>query len=373
MSFWGKGRLAARTVAGLALLAMGSAVQAGVIGFESGNIVLNNTLNVPEFTSVSFAQSYDQAPLVFALASNQGSHPSALRVRNVSRDGFEIAQLEPDNLDGGHLSMAIDYFAITPGSHDLGNGLVFEAGSLLTDTTIARSGGSYDAITFANGFVSAPALLTQIQTMNSEAGAPPVSTSSPWLVSSATSLTATGAELALDRTEVSDGGTVLPEQLGYVAISAGLYDLSDILGNDITVASLLSDANIFGWDDTAGVTSGSTVSFNAGFSTAPRVVASLVTRNGNNGGWLRRGAISATGIALAVDEDQFRDSERNHIGERAGVLAFSDSFAWAQPSPSFGSGVVGSSAVPISSTLWLLLMACVGLLWLRRWQDSGSQ
>ena len=51
-----------------------------------------------------------------------------------------------------------------------------------------------------------------------------------------------------------------------------------------------------------------------------------MTRNGNNGGWLRRCSQSSSSIGLTVDEDIDTDSERSHIGEAAGIVAASTAF-----------------------------------------------
>ncbi|MCV6071418.1 hypothetical protein OFP26_38170, partial [Escherichia coli] len=53
----------------------------------------------------------------------------------------------------------------------------------------------------------------------------------------------------------------------------------------------------------------------SGFKSAPVLLASKRTRNGNNGGWLRRCSITKTGVALINEEDMQKDSERGHVVE----------------------------------------------------------
>ena len=50
------------------------------------------------------------------------------------------------------------------------------------------------------------------------------------------------------------------------------------------------------------------------------MVANQNTRNGGDGGWLRRCGLSTSGVSLTVDEDTDRDTERQHTTERAGVF-----------------------------------------------------
>ena len=53
------------------------------------------------------------------------------------------------------------------------------------------------------------------------------------------------------------------------------------------------------------------------------------TRNGNNGGWARRCAISNSALSQHIDEDQDNDSERSHIPEDISQLAFGQAFDWS--------------------------------------------
>ena len=65
----------------LVLASLTTVARAGVIGFEAGSVALNNTLDVPEFTAVSFAQSYAQAPPlpVRVAATSRSPSPAVLR------------------------------------------------------------------------------------------------------------------------------------------------------------------------------------------------------------------------------------------------------------------------------------------------------
>jgi hypothetical protein len=52
----------------------------------------------------------------------------------------------------------------------------------------------------------------------------------------------------------------------------------------------------------------------------------MATRNGGDGGWLRRGNLTASQINLRTDEDRSQDGERNHAAERASIAAFETTF-----------------------------------------------
>jgi hypothetical protein len=67
-------------------------------------------------------------------------------------------------------------------------------------------------------------------------------------------------------------------------------------------------------------------SFATPFATSPQAaVVSVAGMNGLNGGWAQMhgpNPLTATRIALSIDEDQVGDAERVHLGEQVAVIAF---------------------------------------------------
>ena len=63
------------------------------------------------------------------------------------------------------------------------------------------------------------------------------------------------------------------------------------------------------------------ISFGPSFSVPPIVIANKDTRNGGDGGWLRRCFLSAAQYAPVFDEDVYQDSERDHTNENYSFLA----------------------------------------------------
>jgi len=283
-----------------------------------------------DFTSVSFRQTYSTIPLVFVLPTTDGGDPCDIRIRNVTTAGFELSQVEPPPKDGAHAAMTVSYFAIEPGTATLSDGTVLHAGSLSTTTTVRSSAvfgsaGGFDPISFPSVFTVAPSLLAQVQTTNSETGAPG-GPSTPWLTAAVQNLSAAGAELSLERAEVNDGSSVtLPETIGYLAITPRASQFSDG-ANTILYDAFITGDTLTGWDDQSPAGSGVSVSFNQSLGAAPLVIGNLARRDGGDGGWLRRGALSGTSVRLTVDEDQFNDTERNHTTESASLVAFSQAF-----------------------------------------------
>ena len=144
------------------------AARPAMLRCEAAPVVVQATSVTPSWTSVSFLEPFDTTPLVFSLATNEGSQVSALRIRNVTTTGFEIVMVEPSNMDGRHVAMSTAYFAIEPGVAAPPDGTVCEAGWIDTTTTVQKtpvfpSVGGFESVTFTSDFgTSTPALLAQI-------------------------------------------------------------------------------------------------------------------------------------------------------------------------------------------------------------------
>jgi len=333
---------------------------------EAGNITIPTTSGT-NFVKVSFRQKFDVTPVIFAIATSTGSNPASLRIRNILiNDGptgsFEITIVEPSGEDGPHITMPVDYFAIEPGSYTLVDGTRIEAG--ITTTSAVQHGNnvvgaeSWSAINFPTAFSGTPAFLAQIQTMNNETGSPPGAPSIPWLTTAVDNLSTSGANLALERSEVDNGSVTTSENIGYIGIDTGTGNFTDINGIVINFQGLATGNNFDGWDNGCD-----TATFPTGlFSTAPLSFATKTSfRNASStdGGWFRRCSLSANSIGLTIDEDRDNDSERSHNPrESAGIVAFAQSFTFdstvTPPSPDpnwkIEVGIINLPAVASGST-----------------------
>ncbi|MEO1405233.1 MAG: hypothetical protein AAFV54_01920 [Pseudomonadota bacterium] len=296
---------------------------------EAGEVVLNDTFTTPTFTSVSFTQPFDVVPVIIALPTSEGGDPSALRIRNVSLTGFEVAQVEPPGNDGPHVDMTISFVAAEPGIHSLPDGTpggqTIIVGQVTTSSVQRSSvvGGPQGTtlVNFGATLGGQAAVVATIQTTNSEPAIAPDVPSEPWLTVSVLNPTASSAEFALERSEV-DEGTVLAETIGFIAAEAGVSGTFAALGGvPISWSAVRSTDTIVGITQLCEVITYSGSSF-----PEPRVVATKNTRDGADGGWLRQCSLSGTSVGLAIQEDISNDSESNHTTEVAGILAFSDSF-----------------------------------------------
>jgi len=315
----------ARAVTCLLAAAYLAGLPAAAWRIEADQVTLENTLSNPTATSVTFREPFDQVPVVVSLATSRGGNASDLRVHNVTTSGFDIVQVEGPAWDGPHLDMTVSYIAAEPGRHGLpGGSEIIVATRETTAVQAAPSTGlpsAWETISFATPMAGTPAIIAEIQTMNSESANPPSTGSIPWLTSVVNAADPDGFDIALERSEVASG-TVLSETVGYIALRVGASgSFLDIDDASVSWEARRSANVIDGWDDGCD-----SVGFASSSFAAPRVVASKNSRNGPDGGWLRQCSRNATSISLTVDEDRSGDAERSHGAERAGLLAFDRSF-----------------------------------------------
>lgn len=296
---------------------------ASAFELEMGAVTLNDTFTVPSWTTVTYAAPFDVRPLVFVLPTNQGSDPSTVRIRNISTSGFEVLQVEPTANDGPHVAMSTAYLAIEPGNHLLPDGSRITAIDVSTTASANRLlSVTWTGVSFPSVFGLSPAVLTQIQTLNNESLNPPGTSSAPFMDVSIQSLSTSFLQLTLERAESTAGTVAVAERVGVLAIDDQTnISFVDAAGIAVQLQSLATPDNIVGWTNGCIVNN-----YPVAFTTTPLTVASVNSRDGNNGGWIRRCSQSSTGLGLTVDEDIDTDSERSHTTERAGIVAASGAF-----------------------------------------------
>jgi len=294
---------------------------------EADSITVKRTRN-DTITHINFRQTYDTTPLVFTLPTTQGNNPATLRVVNVTTSGFDIYSIEPQGEDGPHIKMTkVAYIAIEPGEHTLPDGTKIVADTISTKKYQAKgdNSSSWEYVSL-NGFNTNPTILTEIQTRNNERSdeSVPDSVSKPWLTVAVDNISSSGFNVALERSETSDGVIANTENIAYLAIDSSLspnnHYFADNLQQKIEYETILIDNKINGWDD-----GGVKISFSKSYDN-PIAIAKKASRYESDGGWFRRKLIESDGITLVTDEDRAVDSERSHTLEKASVLVFSDSF-----------------------------------------------
>ena len=209
------------TVAGaLSLGVLGStglgSAQAVTIG-ETGTVSARQR-SESGWKSVSFdAPNLTNPIVIMKPVSHNGHHPSHIRLRNVTNDGFEYKIEEWDYLDGRHTKETFHYLALSEGIYDLaGTAISVEAGRVSTDTS------SSTHVDLGSTFDEEPAVLTQPQTFNGHEA-----------IVSRTEISSTDA-FGVSIQEQEAGGPGSPnyhkvETVGYVAVERGTGILDPVL------------------------------------------------------------------------------------------------------------------------------------------------
>ena len=344
------------------LLNMVVCVQGLGAQFIVGTYDARSTFDDPTPQRVLFDQRMDAVPLVFALTSDDGGQPALIRVFNADRDGFSSLIVETPGRDGLHLAMpSITYIAIVPGTVNIAGGPTIHAGSITTNaarghTPTFTNNSPWQPVTFGTTIgttTNPPAVLTGIQTNANNPSFNASNPADPFLSVAHNQVNNLGLEVNLERLETGSGNVnefnglpLQDETIGWLAVEQGIGSF-EVDGETIFYDFDVS-GGITGWDNGGG-----TANFTQTFDNAPLVAAQMNSRNGNNGGFLRRGAITTSGIDLIIDEDDFNDDERGHIAENVGFLAFSNGFVY----------------IPEPSTMLLLALGC-GITLLRRQRSS---
>jgi len=312
-----------RTVFCCALLGISLLRPAAAFEVEMGQAIVQDTFATPTWTTITFMRPFSVRPVVAVLPTTNGGDPMTLRVRNVTTTGFQVIQTEPNANDGAHLINTTAYVAIEPGNHVLPDGsriMVLEHSTTSFATRLIST--TWDTVAFPSIFPGTPAIVAQIQTMNSESGTPPSTSSIPFMDTGIRNVTTASFQVTLERAESTTGTVSSAERIGVIAIENNT-DLSfvDSLGTNARIQGFLTADNIRGYDNGCVINS-----YPSSFGGTPLSVASANRRDGLDGGWIRRCSESPGSLGLLLDEDIDNDSERGHTTEAAGIIAASTAF-----------------------------------------------
>lgn len=308
------------------------AAQASAGRIEAGSFTAHATTGTnttPDF--VTFQEPFDTPPIVIALIGRAENNPAKIRITNVTTTGFEELILEPDSnfttdtTQGRHVAELIHYVAVEAGRHVIPGGGIIEAGTTPVSAVQHGSGvtgaESWQTINFSAALPGTPIVLTHILSDISETRTVANQTSQPWITSQIRNIANNSFQAALQRSEVNEGPIPSAETIGWIAFpTTGTGTFPDTSGNTISWSSKRSD------DAIIGITS-ACVSATTGLNSANAIVVAKKTRiDGGDGGWVRRCSLTSTAIALAIDEDTSRDSERAHTDEPVEIIAFNQPF-----------------------------------------------
>ncbi len=261
--------------------------QAIALNIEVGEVsVTSNWVRVP------ITSTFENPIVIAGPPSYNVADPSVIRVRNVSKTGFEIMVDEWNYLDGAHTAESVRYLVMEKGRTTLPDGSIVEAGSF-TGTT------SFKTVKFSGTFAKAPVVLTTIASMNETD-----------TISGRIKGIGLTSFAYYFREQEKNVNTHANETVNYIAWEPGKGTIGSLQFEVATTGNSVTNA----WYTRA---------FQSTFSQMPMVLADMQSTNGTDTAALRMQKITATNFQVKVEEEQSKDSEVVHGTETVGYLAIS--------------------------------------------------
>ncbi len=259
-----------------------------------------------DWMMVDLPHAYGSMVVVATPGYDVESPPAVVRIRDAEGSSFQMkvdpaGGVTPTNVD-------VHYLVVEEGVYtEAEHGVTLEAVKFSSTVTDHRGSWAGEAREYANAYVN-PVVVGQVMSYNDPAF------STFWARGSSRAHPPSANRLFVGKTVSEDPDRVrLDETVGYIVIEAGSGEINGVgyvagLGSD-SVRGIQNNPPFF-----YPIT---------GVNDPTAAVASLAGMDGPNGGWAvlyGDAPVSATGIGLAVDEDQARDGERKHTTEQVGYI-----------------------------------------------------
>ncbi|MGB0892869.1 MAG: DUF6701 domain-containing protein [Parashewanella sp.] len=303
-------------------------------------------------------------PLIFitpTISSNNPENndgPASIFITNVTNQGFTWIQREPPtsrnrNYIRSQIMQNVHWLAITEGEHTLTSDVQLAAFSVQTRraTNLNIFDSSWEQV--ANDVNLYDVAMTQTQTDNNNGRCWVTSVGRPLNNNDKSAL-----QLQLDTTRVydlirrckpSNAFRAATETIAYLALkrSSGEvnYNADKMLRFQIGEGQTLNNQgnNTRSLSDQCQSTTPLT---EVNFGDNLRLIAKKSTRNGSDGGWLRRCNLTSTSVSAVVDEDTYR-GDRVHVSETFGYAAF-ELVDKANPNPPIDHFEIGYTNEPFT-------------------------
>ncbi|GGP41637.1 DUF6701 domain-containing protein [Shewanella saliphila] len=278
-------------------------------------------------TSITFDSAFpdDVTPLIFLMPTIEDDNsdgPASVFLTSVSAQGFTWSQNEPTSTNNRYVASEnmpeVHWIAVTAGTYDLTDDITLIAGSVDYDQAIFGNSDPYTPVTLPS---TQNVVLNQIQTQNNDC----------WFTSTSET-TSTGIQLGLDTSEVYNrsnnqclpgdlnNNQIVNETIGYLSLTAAS---GTMILNGVDTNYHFGQAQTFTASGTKDIEyqCGITTTLE-GFTDTPTLVAGKNSRLGGDGGWLRRCKLTNDTVSMVVDEDTYKDNDRNHRWENYSFVAF---------------------------------------------------
>jgi len=276
---------------------------------QAGNVTFEQQTR-DQWFRVDFARALDNPVVNLGLMTDNGIHPVATQVRNITSTGFEFQIDEWIYLNGYHPTETVGWMAVEAGDHQLWhNGERISAGFTSVDG-LNKTGVQFDA-----AFEDTPVVFAQLSSDNSPIPAE----------SRLGDVTANGFEVRLQEEEAYDRASGNEahgdETASFIAIQQGGAAADGVLVGETGDAVTHVDRAI---------------AFDSDFADDPIFLAQMQTTDGGDSSNVRSSAVTQTGASVFVDEETSGDSETDHTTENVGFAALFEGLLYSDQSANTG-------------------------------------
>lgn len=255
--------------------------------YELGELEISH-----EWQPVTFNQPFEEPIIVFGPPPSNDPEPVTVRVRNVTREGFEVRLQEWDYQDGTHQPEIVSFFVVEQGVYDLPDGTKVEAGTF-TGTN------SFQTFLLKQPQDGVPVILTQVTSENK-----------PNAVTGRVRRTGSASFQYKLQEQQRTKNKHAPETVHYIAWQPG----SGLLPGDLYYeAAITSDSIKHNWVE---------FDFETDFAEPPLFLADMQSQDGGDTSTIRTQSITNGSVQIKIEEEQSKDSETKHTSETAGYIVF---------------------------------------------------
>ena len=301
------------------------------------------------WTTVTLDRSFTSMVVVTTPNYTETSTPAVVRIRNASGDSFELLA---DSTDGSSVSgITVHYMVVEEGVFTQAeHGVTMEAVKFTSTVTDRKSSWVGQSRTYANAY-TAPVVFGQVMTSVDP------NFSVFWSRGASRQSVASSTTLFVGKHVAEDPNSIrADETIGYIVVESGSGSI-----DGVGYVAALGGDSILGMDDAPPQTY--TLS---GLNSASTAIATQAAMDGNNGGWAvlyGANAVTATALALSIEEDVAKDAERSHTHEQVGYIVFED----VQPLQASAARATAVDTTPLTSSL----LAPVVEEAIARWESAG--
>lgn len=287
-----------------------------ITGTTSGHLEVGTAIAQADWSTVTLKNTYTKPVVVASIVGvNNPEAPVSVRVRNASGNSFQVRLDFPPDLapPSSKNDEKIYYVVVEAGVWTMGDGQTkVEAGMVdnVSRVNCSACGSWNDGVdrSYQHWYNSPPVVLHQVM---SEHDASWITSFASDNTSATTAPGTDGFQLALNGAQVTTAHA--PEDIGYIVFAAEQVDSS---------GGIAFETDVTGDVVTGYMNTHYSEALQRSYDSAPLVVAAQMSMDGVDGSWAMLETITNHDLTLYVDEDQTFDSERFHISEDIGYVAF---------------------------------------------------